>query len=118
MVAVAVAPAIAQVAVPDLARLRAPLQAVEVQEAIAVELAWLDKAIAGGVTPGPVCQMAWLQAVEAVEPAGALLVALAVPELSTQSPGPILANLAAESTMSLAAVQAVPTAPQVLYRAA
>jgi hypothetical protein len=82
MVAVAVAPAIARASVPDLARLRAPLQAAEVQEATAVELAWLDKAIAGGVTPGPVCQMAWLLVVEAVEPAGALLVALAELELS------------------------------------
>jgi hypothetical protein len=57
-----------------------PLQAAEVQEAIAVELAWLDKVIVGGVTPGPVRQMAWWLAVEAVEAVPGL--ALAEPELS------------------------------------
>ena len=80
MVAVAVAPAIAQAAVPDLGRLQEPLQAAEVQEATAAELVWLDKVMVGGVTLGSACQMAWLLVVEAVEAVPGL--ALAEPELS------------------------------------
>jgi hypothetical protein len=80
MVVVAVATAITRASVPDLARLREPLQAAEVQEATAADLAWLVRVMVGGVTPGSVCQMAWLLAVEAVEAVREL--ALAEPELS------------------------------------